>query len=61
MMLSGMESYNKMMHKITLITGATAGIGLACAQRFSKEGHDLIITGRRKERLNGKSRSGKHA
>lgn len=40
-----------MMHKITLITGATAGIGLACAQRFAKEGHDLIITGRRKERL----------
>ncbi len=39
------------MNKITLITGATAGIGLACAQRFAKEGHDLIITGRRKERL----------
>lgn len=39
------------MQHITLITGATAGIGLACAQRFAKEGHDLIITGRRKERL----------
>jgi len=39
------------MQHITLITGATAGIGLACARRFAKEGHDLIITGRRKERL----------
>lgn len=39
------------MQHITLITGATAGIGLACAKRFAKEGHDLIVTGRRKERL----------
>lgn len=39
------------MNKITLITGATAGIGLSCAKRFAKEGHDLIITGRRKKRL----------
>ena len=39
------------MHKITLITGATSGIGRACAERFAREGHDLILTGRRKERL----------
>ncbi len=39
------------MNKITLITGATSGIGRACAERFASEGHDLIITGRRKERL----------
>jgi len=39
------------MQHITLITGATAGIVLACAKRFAKEGHDLIVTGRRKERL----------
>jgi len=39
------------MNNITLITGATSGIGRACAARFAREGHNLIITGRRKERL----------
>lgn len=39
------------MNKLTLITGATAGIGKACAEKFAKNNHDLIITGRRKERL----------
>jgi NADP-dependent 3-hydroxy acid dehydrogenase YdfG len=37
--------------KTVLITGATSGIGLACAYRFAKEGNKLILTGRRKERL----------
>jgi len=36
---------------IVLITGATAGIGKASAEIFAKNGHDLVITGRRKERL----------
>ena len=40
------------MNKIVLITGATSGIGKACAQKFAAEKHDIIITGRRKERLN---------
>ena len=39
------------MNKITLITGATSGIGLACAHKFAEQKHDLIITGRRNERL----------
>ena len=34
-----------------LITGATSGIGKSCAYTFAKKGYNLIITGRRKERL----------
>lgn len=36
---------------IALITGATAGIGKSTALEFAKHGYDLIITGRREERL----------
>ncbi|MGF2411852.1 SDR family NAD(P)-dependent oxidoreductase [Ferruginibacter sp.] len=39
------------MNNIVLITGATSGIGKACAQKFAAAKHNLIITGRRKERL----------
>jgi NADP-dependent 3-hydroxy acid dehydrogenase YdfG len=38
--------------KIVLITGATSGIGAACAVKFAEEGSHLIITGRRFEILN---------
>lgn len=39
------------MSKIILITGATSGFGKAMAFRFASAGYDLIITGRRNDRL----------
>ena len=39
------------MSKTILITGATAGIGLASARRFAKGGWRVIATGRRGDRL----------
>lgn len=39
------------MKKIAFITGATSGIGKATALKAAEAGFDIIITGRRKERL----------
>jgi 3-hydroxy acid dehydrogenase / malonic semialdehyde reductase len=39
------------MKRIILITGATSGFGKAMALKFAQSGDDLIITGRRQERL----------
>lgn len=36
---------------IVFITGATAGFGLAIARRFHADGHHIIASGRRRERL----------
>lgn len=39
------------MSKYAFITGATAGFGKACAELFAKNGWNIIITGRREDRL----------
>lgn len=42
---------NKPEKGTVFITGATSGIGKACAEVFASNGHPLVITGRRSERL----------
>ena len=39
------------MKKIALVTGATSGIGEACARKFAENGYNVIITGRRADVL----------
>ena len=46
------ENNKHNMKKNILITGATSGIGLACARKFAENGDRLILTGRNEQRLN---------
>lgn len=39
------------MNKFAFITGASAGFGESCAEKFASEGWNLVITARRSERL----------
>jgi NADP-dependent 3-hydroxy acid dehydrogenase YdfG len=45
-----------MQGRVAFVTGATSGIGAACARRFVKEGARVVATGRRQERLSELSR-----
>ena len=39
------------MQKVVFITGTSSGFGKACAEKFACHGYDVIINGRREERL----------
>ena len=39
------------MNKVVMITGATSGIGMACARKFAENDDRLILTGRNEDRL----------
>jgi dehydrogenase/reductase SDR family member 7B len=45
----------KLKDKVVIITGATSGIGEACALTFGKEGAKIVITGRNQEKLDQSS------
>jgi len=44
--VSNRRNHMKFKDKVAIITGATKGIGEACAYEFAKEGAKVVVTGR---------------
>ncbi|EPZ32322.1 Short-chain dehydrogenase/reductase SDR domain-containing protein [Rozella allomycis CSF55] len=50
--VQGLKEMDRLMNKVVFITGASSGIGQACAHLFASFGSKLIITARREDKLN---------
>src|SRR5882757_9590480 len=50
----------RLQNKVAVITGASAGIGQACAKALAREGARLVLTARRQDRLEELVAEAKH-